>query len=102
MNEYTRNRNLIIGKIDILKNFSFFEVENSAEKDILKGFKDSQWNGYKLTVEISKPKNHKENKKRKGLKRNKRVEKRRNINYPKGSSFKSRFKLSKSKRKKYR
>ncbi len=102
VNEYTRNRKLIIGKIDILKNFSFFEVENSAEKDILKGFKDSQWNGYKLTVKISKPKNHKENKKRKGLKRNKRVEKRRNINYPKGSSFKSRFKLSKSKRKKYR
>ena len=57
VNEYTRNRNLQIGKIDILKNFSFFEVENSAEQDVLKGFSDSQWNGYKLTVEISKPKN---------------------------------------------
>ncbi|MGY8987268.1 MAG: DEAD/DEAH box helicase [Flavobacteriales bacterium] len=57
VNEYTRNRNLQIGKIDILQGFSFFEVESSAEKDVLEGFTDSQWNGYKLTVEISKPKN---------------------------------------------
>jgi len=57
VNEYTRNRNLQIGKIDILQGFSFFEVESSAEKDILEGFSDSQWNGYKLTVEVSKPKN---------------------------------------------
>ena len=57
VNEYTRNRNLQIGKIDILQGFSFFEVESSAEKDVLEGFADSQWNGYKLTVEISKPKN---------------------------------------------
>ena len=58
VNEYTRNRNLVIGKIDILKNFSFFEVETAAEKDILEGFSDSQWNGYQLTVELSKPKNN--------------------------------------------
>ena len=57
VNEYTRNRNLQIGKIDILQGFSFFEVESSAEKDVLEGFADSQWNGYKLTVEVSKPKN---------------------------------------------
>ena len=57
INEYTRNRNHIIGKIDIMKNFSFFEVEKSAEKEILEGFLNSQWNGYQLTVEISKPKN---------------------------------------------
>ena len=57
INEYTRNRNHIIGKIDIMKNFSFFEVEKIAEKEILEGFSDSQWNGYQLTVEISKPKN---------------------------------------------
>ena len=57
VNEFTRNRNLQIGKIDILQGFSFFEVESSAEKEVLEGFKDSQWNGYKLTVEVSKPKN---------------------------------------------
>ena len=57
INEYTRNRNHIIGKIDIMKNFSFFEVEkNLLKKEILEGFLDSQWNGYQLTVEISKPK----------------------------------------------
>jgi len=57
VNEFTRNRNLQIGKIDILQGFSFFEVESSAEKEVLEGFEDSQWNGYKLTVEVSKPKN---------------------------------------------
>tara|TARA_B100000902_G_scaffold163425_2_gene158635 strand:- start:56376 stop:58136 length:1761 start_codon:yes stop_codon:yes gene_type:complete len=105
INEYTRNRNHIIGKIDIMKNFSFFEVEKSAEKEILQGFAKSQWNGYKLTVEISKPKNdsgkrrRKDNSERKnGLRRNRTNESSKNS---KGKSFKKKFKdLSGRKRKK--
>ena len=57
VNEFTRNRNLKIGKIDILQGFSFFEVESAAEKDVLEGFSDAKWNSYQLTVEVSKPKN---------------------------------------------
>lgn len=108
INEYTRNRNHIIGKIDIMKNFSFFEVEKSAEKEILEGFSDSQWNGYQLTVEISKPKNDsgKRRKKdsslkrrRKGFSGNKRKKSSKRSSVVNGKSFKSRFKDSESVRK---
>ena len=100
INEYTRNRNHIIGKIDIMKNFSFFEVEKSAEKEILEGFLDSQWNGYQLTVEISKPKNDSgkrrkkttsSERKRKEFSGNKRKEFSRGSSGNKRKSFKSRF-----------
>ena len=108
INEYTRNRNHIIGKIDIMKNFSFFEVEKPAEKEILEGFSNSQWNGYQLTVEISKPKNDsgKRRKKdssskrrRKGFSGNKRKKSSKRSSVVDGKSFKSRFKDSESVRK---
>lgn len=62
INEYTRNRNIPVGKIDIMRKFSFFEVSSEFESDVLNGFKDSFWNGNDVTVEISqapgtKPKN---------------------------------------------
>jgi len=105
VNEYTRNRNLQIGKIDILQGFSFFEVESSAEKDVLEGFSDSQWNGYKLTVEISKPKNDsrkrrerstRSDKRRTGFSGNKRSERTSNKSSGGRKSFKSRFKENNS------
>ena len=108
VNEYTRNRNLQIGKIDIMKGFSFFEVESTAEKDVLKGFADSQWNGYQLTVEVSKPKNDRgkrrgkststeRRRKRKGYSGNRRSESSGNKRKSgSGKSFKSRFKDSNS------
>ena len=108
INEYTRNRNHIIGKIDIMKNFSFFEVEKPAEKEILEGFSNSQWNGYQLTVEISRPKNDsgKRRKKdssserrRKGFGGNKRKKSSKRSSGVNGKSFKSRFKDSESVRK---
>ena len=55
INENTRNRNINIGKIDIMRKFSFFEVENKHEEEILTGFKKTKFNGTKLKVEISKP-----------------------------------------------
>ena len=33
-----QNRNLLVGKIDIFKNFSFFEVEEAHDNLILKSF----------------------------------------------------------------
>jgi ATP-dependent RNA helicase DeaD len=55
INEQTRKRNIEIGKIDILKSFSFFEVDSRHEKDILKSFSNSEYNNIPLQVEISKP-----------------------------------------------
>ena len=105
VNEYTRNRNLQIGRIDILQGFSFFEVESSAEKDVLEGFSDSQWNGFKLTVEISKPKNDsrkrrkrsiRSDKRKTGFSGNKRSERTSNKNSVGKKSYKSRFKENNS------
>jgi len=55
INEYTRQRNIQIGKIDILRKFSFFEVDSNHEQDILAGLSDAQWNGNRVSVELSKP-----------------------------------------------
>jgi len=53
INEYTRNRNIPVGKIDIMRKFSFFEAPNDFEKDVLSGLADAVWNGNRVNVEIS-------------------------------------------------
>jgi len=53
INEYTRDRNMPIGKIDIMKRFSFFEVPSNFETDILSQLSNVNWNGNKVNVEIS-------------------------------------------------
>ena len=56
INEKTRLRDIEIGKIDMLKNFSFFEVDSNYEKNILEAFADANLGGTKLVVELSKEK----------------------------------------------
>ncbi len=53
INEYTRNRNIPIGKIDIMRKFSFFEVPSDFETDVLSGLSESTWNGNRVNVEVS-------------------------------------------------
>ncbi|MEE2931063.1 MAG: DEAD/DEAH box helicase [Bacteroidota bacterium] len=53
INESTRKRNIPIGKIDILRKFSFFEVDSNFEQDILNSFTDTYFNGNSLNVELS-------------------------------------------------
>ena len=102
INEFTKNRNIAIGKIDIFKNFSFFEVEENHENLVLKSFNRKDWNGEKLVVEKSKaPKEQdaksysdKRNRKRKSktkLSNNKRNS---SSNRVKKGSFKEKFKKS--------
>ncbi|MCF8381467.1 MAG: DEAD/DEAH box helicase [Bacteroidales bacterium] len=55
VNENTRNRNIEIGKIEILRNFSFFEVESGHEQLVLDSFKNAAFGSTKLTVQSSKP-----------------------------------------------
>ncbi len=54
LKEVTRNRNIPIGKIDILKNFSFFEVKQEYTDLMLRSFKKAFYKGRKLNVELSK------------------------------------------------
>ena len=57
INDHTQDRTMPIGKIDIMKKFSFFEVEKKYESLILKSFKKNiRIGNVKLVVDISKPK----------------------------------------------
>jgi ATP-dependent RNA helicase DeaD len=53
INDYTNIRNIEIGEIEILKNFSFFEADKSYTEKILKGFKGQEFKKRKITVEVS-------------------------------------------------
>jgi len=55
------NRNLNndkagFGKVDILKSFSFFEVEKKYESDVLNSLNNNQYDGKKVSVEVSEEK----------------------------------------------
>ncbi|MCD6397191.1 MAG: DEAD/DEAH box helicase [Spirochaetaceae bacterium] len=53
INDATRRKNIPIGKIDLLKNFSFFEV-NEAHVDLLiSSFKKVHFKGRKVNIEVS-------------------------------------------------
>ena len=55
INEFTNDREIPIGKIDILRKFSFFEVERGFEAKILKSFTGQLFEGVELEVQLSKP-----------------------------------------------
>ena len=54
INEYTSNKDISIGKIDIMTGFSFFEVPSKHEKEILDSLGKFIWNKFKCGVELSK------------------------------------------------
>ncbi len=56
INENTNNPNIEIGKIDIMKGFSFFEVDKDYENIILRSFNNSKFKSQKITVEVSESK----------------------------------------------
>ncbi|MFP4059095.1 MAG: DEAD/DEAH box helicase [Bacteroidales bacterium] len=57
INEQLQDKSFEIGKIEILKSFSFFEIESSVEKSLLAAFKAVSYGKTKLVVEPSKPLN---------------------------------------------
>jgi ATP-dependent RNA helicase DeaD len=56
INDYSNNRNIDIGEIEILKNFSFFEADNLYTGEILKGFKGREFKKRKINLEIAEGK----------------------------------------------
>jgi ATP-dependent RNA helicase DeaD len=66
INDYTRNKDISIGKIDIMTGFSFFEVPSEHEKEILSSLGKFKWNNFKCGAELSKPRDDdkKENRKK--------------------------------------
>jgi len=56
INQHMKGSHFEIGKIEILKSFSFFEIEDVYELEILQAFKKGSYEGIELTVEKSQPK----------------------------------------------
>jgi ATP-dependent RNA helicase DeaD len=59
VNTNTKGRKVPIGKIDLLKSFSFFEVETGYADDLIKALNNSNFMNQKVAVEIAQPKNGK-------------------------------------------
>ncbi|MBN2010813.1 DEAD/DEAH box helicase [candidate division KSB1 bacterium] len=51
----TRQRGIDVGKIDILRKFSFFEVDEHYTEAVLNGFRNMTHNKHNVVVEISQP-----------------------------------------------
>ncbi len=89
INEKLRKRDVEIGKIEILKKFSFFEVDKNFEDEILKTFENSEFEGNSLIVELSKEKKEKQqdgNFRKRNFKKNDRFK--RNDRFRKDDDFK--------------
>jgi len=53
INRRTRNTHVKIGRIDLMKNFSFFEVEQEQAKKVINALNKEQFNGRDVSVEIA-------------------------------------------------
>jgi ATP-dependent RNA helicase DeaD len=53
INDYTGKRNIEIGEIEILKNFSFFEADSAHQDLILKSFNNKKMNNRRIAVETA-------------------------------------------------
>ncbi len=54
INDSMPDKSIDIGDIEILNNFSFFEIDSNYEKDILKAFKNLKYQGKKVNIELAK------------------------------------------------
>ena len=54
INENLQQRDVEIGQIEILKNFSFFEVDKNYEAAVKKSFRNTEFEGRGVIVEITK------------------------------------------------
>ncbi|MCK9164033.1 MAG: DEAD/DEAH box helicase [Bacteroidales bacterium] len=57
INDFTQDRDIEIGKIDILDNFSYIEVGADKANIVIEAFKDQFVQGRPITVEIAQPRN---------------------------------------------
>jgi len=56
INKNTDGPKVLLGKIDLLKTFSFFEVETDHADEIIKSLSNAKFNDRKVAVEVAQPK----------------------------------------------
>ena len=68
INERTGIRNIEIGKIEVMKTFTFFDIDSHYEKEVLNAFKGAKWGSVTVVLELktsSRPKRERTKRKRK-------------------------------------
>lgn len=58
INDYTQDRDIQIGKIDILDNFSYIEIGSDKAQEVIDAFNDKFVKGRSITVEIAESKSN--------------------------------------------
>jgi ATP-dependent RNA helicase DeaD len=56
INRQMPGKSVEIGQIEVLRNFSFFEIDHRYERDVQKAFQKVQFNGKRIGVESARPK----------------------------------------------
>ncbi len=56
VNQHLPDESAEIGDIEVMKNFSFFEVDKRYEKAILKSFQNAKYKGQRMSIDIAKGK----------------------------------------------
>nr|WP_321354279.1 DEAD/DEAH box helicase [uncultured Draconibacterium sp.] len=56
INQNTPGKSIDIGSIEVLKGFSFFEIDSNYEKELVKAFKNARFRGQKVNIEIANKK----------------------------------------------
>jgi ATP-dependent RNA helicase DeaD len=56
INETMPGKSVEIGEIEVLRNFSFFEIDKRFEFDLQKAFRQVEYKGKRIGLEIAKPK----------------------------------------------
>jgi ATP-dependent RNA helicase DeaD len=55
INEQTRKRDIQVGKIELLRNFSFFEIDRKFAEELKRSFKKTFFEGVKVVLDSAKP-----------------------------------------------
>jgi ATP-dependent RNA helicase DeaD len=58
INRQMPGKSVEIGEIEVLRNFSFFEVDNRYEKDVYKAFGKASFNGKRIGLETARPRSN--------------------------------------------
>ena len=56
VNQHLPEKSVEIGDIEVMKNFSFFEVDQRFEKQIIKSFQNANYKGKRMNLDIAKGK----------------------------------------------
>ncbi len=56
VNQHLPDKSVEIGDIEVMKNFSFFEVDQRFEKQVLKTFQNASFKGKRMNIDIAKGK----------------------------------------------